>query len=258
MEIISEFYDYVFDIQDQINRSEQIIHFCGIISNMFTTEEVKYLEYLITPELRIVEFLNKCLLTYQEDDYMLSEILHSLNNIIASSHTRAALSGTQYIQTLKNYSLNNPNNCSAKILHQTGWGLSNYCLQKFEEEDSELVWIIEAIHSLLTINENLVKSYACLAIQHLTDNNEIGELIVQKNIWEYVLDIILNTESEETKKHAVMALGGISSSEVDCVWNKLITQNVFEILLQVIKEEKGILRNRMIWVVGNITGEKNI
>ncbi|CAI2362657.1 unnamed protein product [Moneuplotes crassus] len=258
MEALSPFYEYVFEIPENHRKESIIFHFCGIISNAFTTDDESYLEYLISNDLKILEFLNKCLNEYSNDDWMLCDILFPLNNILGSPSIREYVHQTDYLEILKKYCLNDPYNCSANILQKLSWGLANYCDCKFEEDSKELHWIIEAISYLLPINEQYVKAHACLAISRLCDENEIGELAIKYNLGSFVLDIAFKSESFETKRCALKALGGISSSEITSVSNYLITLNIFDILMQILKENTGEIRTKTLWVVGNISGDKNI
>jgi len=126
MVVLANFYEHVLEIQNKNQKEEVVSQFCAIIANIFLTDDYNMLQDLINPDLKIVDFLNKLLEEYQDDNWMMSEILYPLNNIAASKHTRQALIGSNYVKTLKNYTLNDPASNSIKVLQLITWGLSNY------------------------------------------------------------------------------------------------------------------------------------
>ena len=168
---------------------------------------------------------------------------------------------TWYIEILTNIIFNRFDLVTVKLAQKIAWGLSNYAKCEFPKDDTnEINWILNATSVLLDLNETSVQSETCQIIINLTDNNEVGEQLIQFNIDNQLLNLLLKSQSEVLQSNCLKALGGILSSENPGPTNKFLTGDGWQILLQVLRERasNAKLREKGLWVISNLSADKNI
>ena len=260
LEIFPKFYEIILGELDRHSVAEALDDVLAIIANWFVINDEELLNYFIQPDLKVLSFLDEILQNYRDDNQTIESVLFAWNNIAGSSHTRDALLGTSYLQTIQQLVFDTMFKKTVRVYQMIAWGLSVFCSFELPADiaDDWVTWILNAVSILVEIPREEVQSQALVIIVNLLDTSEIGDALAQYNIDKVVLQLLLKAETSSLIYACLKAFGSMTASDSNTLLNKLIKENILDVFSTFLETNHDTELKLVLWIVGNITATKNI